>query len=69
MRDFVIWAVPRADKKFRIGASSAHKSPLPFGAEVVTRVSEADLNMMMLWAKRQAKRGWSAEKMRATCEG
>lgn len=69
MCDFVIWAVPKTSKKFRIGASPAHKSPLPFGAETVARVSGADLNMMMLWTKRHARRGWSVEKMRAACEG
>jgi hypothetical protein len=69
MCDFVIWAVPNTRKKYRIGASPAHKYPLPFGAEMVTRVSEADLNMMMLWMKLRARRGWSVEKMREACEG
>jgi hypothetical protein len=65
--EFVIWAIldgPRA----KIGALPASVAPLPKGAEIVTRVAQADLNMMLLWAKRRAKRGWSVEKMRAACE-
>jgi hypothetical protein len=50
MCDFVIWAVPGKSKKYRVGASLARKSPLPFGAEVVVRVLGADLNMMLSWA-------------------
>jgi hypothetical protein len=43
-------------------------SKLPFGAQIIARVVEADLNMMLLWAKRRAKRGWSIAKMQAACK-
>jgi hypothetical protein len=65
--DHVIFAIEEYNR-LRIGAFPADKSPLPRGAEVVTRVSDADLSMMLLWAKRQAKRGWSLGEMKAACE-
>ena len=68
MGEYVIFAVPEAGNRLRVGALPAHKSPLPYGAQAVTRVLSADLEMMLLWAKRRAKRGWSVEKMKAACE-
>ena len=68
MREFVIFAIPDINRRVRVAAFPMNKYPLPFGAEIITRVAEPDLNMMMSWAKRQAKRGWSAEKIKAACE-
>jgi hypothetical protein len=68
MREFVIFIAPESDKRMRVAAYPQNKYPLPFGAEIITRVVEPDLNMMMLWTKRQARRGWSVKKMRAACE-
>lgn len=67
MREFVIWAIPECNR-LRIGALRADYSPLPFGAEIITRVLESDLKMMLRWAKRRAKRGWSIAKMQASCQ-
>jgi hypothetical protein len=68
MEEHVIFAIHETNDRMRVGALPADKSPLPFGAEMITRVVGADLNMMLLWAKRRAKRGWSVEKMREACD-
>jgi hypothetical protein len=66
--EYVIFAVPEGGNRLRVGASPANKSPLPFGAEIITRVVKPDLNIMLPWLRRRVKRGWSAEKMRLACE-
>ena len=68
MREFVILAVPDGGARPHISACSVRKYPLPFGAEVITRVVESDLDMMMSWVKRRAKNGWSINKIKAACE-
>jgi hypothetical protein len=64
--DYVIWAIPE-DKRLRVGALRADFSPLPFGAEIIARVADVDLDMMLRWTKRRAKQGWPLEKIRAAC--
>lgn len=66
MCEFVIWAIPEHGR-LRIGVFRADFSPLPFGAEIITKVIEADRDMMLRWIKRRAKRGWPLEKIRAAC--
>jgi hypothetical protein len=68
MREFVIFAVPDGGERIRVAAYPRNRYPLPFGAEIITRVIEPDLDLMIRWAKRRAKRGWSLEKIRAACE-
>jgi hypothetical protein len=68
MCDHVIFAIEECRGRIRIGAFPASASPLPEGAEIIARVASEDLGMMILWAKRRAKRGWSVEKIRAACE-
>jgi hypothetical protein len=64
----VIFVIPERGSRLRVAASPADRSPLPFGAEIVARVADADLGIMLRWAKRRAKRGWCLEKMKAACE-
>ena len=68
MGEHVIFAIRELGGRLRVAAFPANRSPLPFGAEIITRVAGADLGMMMLWTKRRAKRGWSIEKIKAACE-
>jgi hypothetical protein len=68
MNEYVLFALMGPGNRLGIGALPAKESPLPFGSEIITRVCEPDLKMMLLWAKRRAKRGWSVEKIRAACE-
>jgi hypothetical protein len=68
MREFVIFTVPARGRRVRVAAYPMNKYPLPFGAEIITSVVEPDLNMMMSWTKRQTKRGWSTDKIKAACE-
>ncbi|MDR1516258.1 MAG: hypothetical protein LBS45_11240 [Synergistaceae bacterium] len=68
MGEHVIFAIPERGNRLRIAAFPASRSPLPLGAEIIARVADADLNMMLLWAKRRAKRGWSLGKIKAACE-
>jgi hypothetical protein len=66
--EHVIFAIPERGGRLRVAAFPADRSPLPFGAEIVARVADSDLRMMLLWTRRRAKRGWSLEKMKAACE-
>jgi hypothetical protein len=68
VREFVIFAIPENEKRVRVAAYPSNKYPLPFGAEIITRVVEPDLDMMVSWAKRRAKRGWDIGKIKAACE-
>jgi hypothetical protein len=67
MREYVIWAIPETNR-LRIGALRADYSPLPFGADIITKVPDTDLDMMLRWIKRRAKRGWPIAKLQAACE-
>lgn len=64
--EFVLWGIPE-EKRLRIGVSDLRKSPLPFGADVITSVEACDLRMMRRWCERRARRKWSVEKMRTVC--
>lgn len=66
MEKYVLWGIPE-EKGLRIGASDLRKSPLPFGADIITRVEPCDLDIMRRWCRRRARRGWTVEKMRAFC--
>jgi hypothetical protein len=68
MREFLILAVPDGGARPRISACPMGRYPLPFGAEVVTRVLGPDLDMMLSWIKRQTDRGWNINKIKAACE-
>lgn len=65
--EYIIWSVP-CGRRVRIGASDASVSPIPFGAEPITRVESCDLRIMLRWCRRRARRGWTVEKMRAACD-
>jgi hypothetical protein len=68
MREFLILAVPDGGTRPHISACPIKRYPLPFGAEVITRVLEPDLDMMLSWTKRQSNRGWSVGRIKAACE-
>lgn len=67
VEEVLIWVIPEINR-MRVGASRADRSPIPFGADIITRVPVCDKDMMLGWVKRRAKRGWSVEKMRGACD-
>ena len=67
MGEWVIWAL-KENYGVRVGAHPAHSTYIPFSAEIITRVLYAEKEMMLRWARRRARRGWSIEKMKAACE-
>lgn len=64
--EYVLWGIPE-EWGLRIGASDLRVSPIPFGADIITRVEACDLRVMRRWCERRAKRGWSVSKMRTFC--
>ena len=68
MREFLILAVHGGGARPRISACPVKRYPLPFGAEVITRVVEPDLDMMISWTKQQSNRGWDVSRIKAACE-
>ena len=68
MREYVIFAVPENGNRIRLGAMQQNVYPLPSGAEVITRVVEPDVNMMLSWAKRKVDRGMTIDDLKTACE-
>jgi hypothetical protein len=68
MREFLILAVSDGGGRPRLSACPMKRYPLPFGAEIITRVVEPDLDMMLSWTKRQSDRGWDVRRIKAACE-
>lgn len=64
--EYVLWGIP-GKRRVRIGVSCAQYSPIPFGADIITRVELCELSIMRRWCEKHARRGWSVAKMRSFC--
>jgi len=68
MATHVIYALLGCNGKYEIKQRIRKISPLPFAAEIICEVEEADLNMMIDWCVEKSIKGWSIEQMRSACE-
>jgi len=67
MCGYAIWCIKGNDGKLHIGAGDAHVR-IPRGAEIITFVEACDLRIMCRWLGRRAKRGWTLDRLRKSCE-
>ena len=67
MRKYIIGAIPER-RGLRVGVSNASCYPLPFGADIITLVEFCDVDLMKRWCRKKARKGWTVEKMRRSCE-
>ena len=65
--EVIIWVIAEPNR-IRIGASIASIAPIPFGADIITRVKKEDANITKAEVKRYAKKGLSIEKIKALYE-
>lgn len=61
--EVIIWVILESNR-IRIGTSIASVAPIPFGADIITRVTKEDANITKAEVKRYAKKGFSIEKIK-----
>ncbi|MCF4152605.1 hypothetical protein L2W58_12440 [Dethiosulfovibrio sp. F2B] len=65
---YVIWCRREGRGGLRVGVSDA-RYPIPYMADPITIVEPCDVRLMRRWLRRRAKKGWSLERLRRSCEG
>ncbi len=68
MATHVIYGLLNNRGKYDIRHRVRKISPLPFAAEIICEVEEADLKIMMDWCEKKSHRGWPIKQIRESCE-